>query len=258
MMGHLSPNPPTSPTFPIPPTPAVSFTGASAARRFAEAHFLSANGMEELHGTRRTLANTLSDIGFAPRGSEKRNADGHAERQTNLVRALVCAGLYPNLVKIRMPETRYDLTAAGAVEHINDEARAVKFFEVPGSRVFLHPSCAMFTETTFERTRWLVFTSKSQMHGDKTYVKDVTAVSPLALLLFGGEVDVHHDKGTVTIDGKITFESPGRVAVPVRELRANLDKLLREKIAEPSLDIASHPIVEAIVNLIGTERAGFS
>ena len=140
----------------------------------------------------------------------------------------------------------------------NDEARAVKFFEVPGSRVFLHPSCAMFGEASFEATRWLVFTTKRIAMGDKTYVQDVSAVSPLALLLFGGQVDVHHDKGTVTIDGQVTFEAPGRVAVPVRELRANLDKLLTEKIATPSLDIATHPITTTIVNLLATERAGFS
>ena len=40
----------------------------------------------------------------------------------------------------------------------------------------------------------------------KVYVRDVTAVSPLALLLFGGEVEVSHGSGTVTIDGQITLD----------------------------------------------------
>ena len=69
---------------------------------------------------------------------------------------------------------------------------------------------------------------------------------------------VHHDKSTVTIDGEITFEAPGRVAVLVRELRTALDKLLTDKIASPALEIASHPVLGAIVNLLATERAGFS
>ena len=72
----------------------------------------------------------------------------------------------------------------------------------------------------------------------------------------GGET--YDSKGTVTIDKEITFEAPGRVAVLVRELRVNLDKLLSDKIAQPSLEIASHPVLAAIVNLITTERAGFS
>ena len=252
--------------------------GVGRARRFAEANFLSANGMEELHGIRKSLRSSLVETGFVPRpvtGRTDAPGAGVREREANLVRALICVGMYPNLVKVRMPEARYEMTASGAVEHQNEEARAVKFFEVPGSRVFLHPSCAMFSEATWERTRWLVFTSKRQVGGpvgpgkggsllqadqsqSKTYVQDVTAVSPLALLLFGGKVDVHHDRGTVTIDGKITFESPGRVAVPVRELRANLDKLLSQKIQEPGMDITSHPIVTAIVNLLATERGGFA
>ena len=72
------------------------------------------------------------------------------------------------------------------------------------------------------------------------------------------DVDVHHEKSTVTIDGQITLEAPGRVAVLVRELRGELDKLLQDKIAQPSLSIASSPVLEAIINLINTERAGFS
>jgi hypothetical protein len=48
------------------------------------------------------------------------------------------------------------------------------------------------------------------------------------------------------------------VAVLVRELRVALDKLLADKIATPSLDILAHPVLAAIVNLITTERAGFS
>ena len=78
------------------------------------------------------------------------------------------------------------------------------------------------------------------------------------MLLFGGEVQVHHDKGAVTIDKDIQFEAPGRVAVLVRELRVSLDKLLRDKIAQPSLEISTHPVLAAIVNLVTMERAGFS
>ena len=97
-----------------------------------------------------------------------------------------------------------------------------------------------------------------QVGEEKVYVREVSAVSPLALLLFGGEVEVSHASGTVTIDGQISFESPGRVAVLVRELRTKLDGLLSEKIAQPTLDISSHPVLAAIVNLITTERAGVS
>ena len=270
--------------------------GGGAARRYAERHYLSANGMEELHAMRRTLAASLADIGFATKqpGDGAGAATAATEGHTNIVRALLCAGLYPNVARIRMPDQKYVATAQGAVEAVNDEARAVRFYEVSGprnggggggsraggARVFLHPSCVLFGESTFEHARWLCFTSKQRVGGPsggasamalqapatgtatgdtgKTYVRDVTAVSPLALLLFGGDVEVHHDKSTVTIDGEITFEAPGQVAVLVRELRSKLDMLLRDKIASPTLEIASHPVMSVIVNLITTEKAGFS
>ena len=228
--------------------------------------------MEELHGTRRTLARALESIGFDATDGGTGALDGHV----NLVRALLCAGLYPNVARIRLPDTKYTPTAMGAVESVNDDARAVKFYEVGGSRVFIHPSCVLFGESSFEHARWLCFSSKQHVGGHapppgaakppaaggvgtgKTYVRDVSAVSPLALLLFGGDVQVHHEQGTVTIDKEISFEAPGRVAVLVRELRASLDKLLADKIQTPSLQISKHPVLEAIVNLITTERAGFS
>ena len=91
--------------------------------------------MEELHATRRTLAAALAEIGFgrgppAPaRQPQQEQPQPQPQQQppgasTNLVRALLCAGLYPNLVRVRMPDTKFETTHAGAVESANEEARA--------------------------------------------------------------------------------------------------------------------------------------
>ena len=61
-------------------------------------HYLSPNGMEELHSTRRALASTLSDMGAAtsaappPPPPSAAAAATSSESHTNLVRALLCAG----------------------------------------------------------------------------------------------------------------------------------------------------------------------
>lgn len=56
-------------------------------------------------------------------------------------------------------------------------------------------------------------------------------VAPYALLLFGGEVGVDHDKNLVTVDGWIKFQSQGsKIAVLVRELRRYLDQVMLQKI----------------------------
>eukprot|EP00966_Prymnesium_polylepis_P008445 194719-Prymnesium_polylepis.1 len=80
--------------------------------------------MEEIDALRGRLAATLADLGL-PRGAH--DGDGHADSSShaNLVRALLCAGLYPNIVRVRMPDTRYEKTAQGAVEAANEDAKAV-------------------------------------------------------------------------------------------------------------------------------------
>lgn len=241
----------------------LSSGGAGAARRFANAHFLSANGMDELHGLRSQLASTLGAIGLPRSTAEAAGgvvAGIREMHQVNLVRSLVCAGLYPNVAKVQLPDAKFEATAQGAVESANEDARAVKFYTLPDGavgykRVFLHPSSALFGAANFEQQqRFLVFHSRQQQaNTDRIYLRDVTAVSPLALLLFGGEVSINHDRGSVTVDSQITFDAPGRVAVLVRELRAECDSLLRAKIEEPALEIRSHPVLLAIVNLLSNE-----
>jgi hypothetical protein len=93
-------------------------------------------------------------------------------------------------------------------------------------------------------------------------------VGPYALLLFGGVVEVQHRAGEVTVDGWSRFRVAARTAVLLRELRVGaalflvendcvlmakwteLDALLRAKIEQPDLDIASSPVSEAIALLL--------
>ena len=41
----------------------------------------------------------------------------------------------------------------------------------------------------------------------------------------------------------------------MRELRSELDKLLLQKIAQPTLDIGGHPVIGTIVSLLAKEGA---
>lgn len=43
-----------------------------------------------------------------------------------------------------------------------------------------------------------------------------------SLLLFGGQLEVLHDKGLLQVDGWAQFKAPGRIGVLVRELRAQV------------------------------------
>ena len=71
---------------------------------------------------REQLARTLDDIGL-PRSSKQAHA-GEAGgvagvHRVPLVRAILCAGLYPNVVRVKLPDATFVPTAHGAVEAAN-------------------------------------------------------------------------------------------------------------------------------------------
>lgn len=45
-----------------------------------------------------------------------------------------------------------------------------------------------------------------QVTTSKVYLRESCLVSPLSLLLFGGEIQVHHIKQLVTVDDRIIFQ----------------------------------------------------
>lgn len=211
-------------------------------------------------GLREQLAASLASLGFASSSLEAQQgaAEGvqagvRSAHKAGLVRAIVCAGLYPNVAEVRVPDAKYLATARGAIETANEEARLVKYY-VPGhGRVFIHPSSALFSATHFHKSPWLVYHSKQRTA--KLYLRDVCLVSPMALLLFGGELSVQHEQQTIVIDGHITLDAPARVAVLVREMRTELQKLLARKIAEPAFDINASSVLEVIIKLLTSDGA---
>lgn len=60
-----------------------------------------------------------------------------------------------------------------------------------------------------------VFSSFSQVKTSRVYVRDCTVVAPLALLLFGGELNVLHEEGAILVDGWLRIPAPAATAVLV-------------------------------------------
>jgi ATP-dependent RNA helicase DHX57 len=137
--------------------------------------------------------------------------------------------------------------------------------------VFIHPASVCFSTGNFP-SPWLVYHEK--VATSRVFVRDVTVASPYALLLFGGHdsvaaaalgeadvgsagaegeaVRVEHADGLVYVGrySWMKFKAPARLGVLVRGLRAALDELLKWKIAEPAVDIASSPVIDAVLRLL--------
>jgi ATP-dependent RNA helicase DHX57 len=82
------------------------------------------------------------------------------------------------------------------------------------------------------------------------FIRESSMVPAYALLLFGGEISVAHEKQSIAIDNWMHFEAPAKIAVLIRELRNQVDRLLADKIENPALDVTNRGVVAAVVKLL--------
>jgi len=168
----------------------------------------------------------------------------------SLVRAVICAGLYPNVARIkRVKKKPYLQTCL--------ESKTER-------RLFFHPKSVLVDETDFKYP-WVVYHLK--IVSTKPYLWDASMVSPLALLFFGETVKIGQELlstgqnvETVSVDDFVKFNCEKRTSKLVQRLRIQLDKLLRKKVVNPSPTRwgcgKEGEVLEAIVRLLDTEIMG--
>lgn len=95
-------------------------------RKLCDNNFLSHETMRTISDLRRDYANVLADIGFLPGRASGRNRDdyGYVGERTeelnvcsenvSVLQAALVGGLYPNLIKVKIP-SKYTEVAGGAV-----------------------------------------------------------------------------------------------------------------------------------------------
>lgn len=232
---------------------------SKASREFCEAYLLSEQALVAIHKLRHDLASVLADVGFLPRDLLRQlnsNAvDGEGSSRTllsdfgdvgRIVKAVICAAFYPKLVRVEHPATKYKQTQGGTVAE-EASPQSIKFFTRDLGRVFVHPSSVNFSSGRFE-SGWLVYTNIVQT--SKVFVRESSMVPAYAILFFGGAITVKHDEGLVLVDQWAKFRAPARIAVLVRELRAEVDSLLLSKISSPTLELSDSPVVEVLLGLL--------
>lgn len=248
--------------------------GQKLKRAFCKDHGLSFDTLESILDLKQQYLTQLGDIGFY---------DSHNAEQLNLnagvpriIKAALCAGLYGNVAQVVYPEQKYFQSAHGAFTEEHD-AKKIRYFirSAPAlageeqqsaitttasnnngsqfqarERVFLHPSSCNFAQTQYD-SPWLLYTELVQT--SKVFVRESTMVNPYALLLFGGKLEVVHEKNLLKLDAWIHFGAVARIGVLIKAIRKHLDQLLIDKIADPALDIAQSELVSAISHLLKSE-----
>ncbi|XP_032881667.1 putative ATP-dependent RNA helicase DHX57 isoform X2 [Amblyraja radiata] len=249
---------------------------ARAAYTYCRQNFLSGRTLQEISGMKRQFAELLSDIGFVKEGLRAKyieklashggdgiiEATGH-EANSNagnlkLVSAILCAALYPNVVQVTAPQSKYTQTMSGAVK-LPPKPEELHFITKNDGNVHIHPSSVNYQVRHFE-SPYLVYHEKVKT--SRVFLRDCSMVSVYPLVLFGGgQIHVELKRGHFILsldDGWIRFAAAShQIAELVKELRWELDQLLEDKIKEPTMDLCTCPrgslIIDMIVKLVTTQ-----
>ncbi|WCJ18473.1 RNA helicase family protein [Euphorbia peplus] len=241
--------------------------GAKAALKFCSSNFLSSSVMYMIRDMRIQFGTLLGDIGFInlPKnyrilGKDKENVDSWFSDKSqpfnmyshyiSLVKAILCAGLYPNVAA-----TEQGISASTMNSLRQCTAPLTKGHPVwyDGRReVHIHPSSINSSLKTFQYP-FLVFLEKVETN--KVFLRDTTIISPFSILLFGGCINIQHQTGLVTIDGWLKVTAPAQSAVLFKELRSALHSLLKELIQKPkNATIVDNEVIRSMVQLLLDEH----
>ncbi|XP_062832753.1 ATP-dependent DNA/RNA helicase DHX36 isoform X1 [Anolis carolinensis] len=212
---------------------------------FCWEYFLSSNTLQMLANMKGQFAEHLLAAGFVNSRNPKDPKSNINSDNEKLLKAVICAGLYPKVAKIRA--------------NFSKKRKMVKVSTKTDGSVNIHPKSVNVEETEFHYN-WLVYHLK--MRTSSIYLYDCTEVSPYCLLFFGGDISIQKDKDqdTIAVDEWIVFQSPARIAHLVKDLKKELDDLLQEKIENPqpvdwnSNESRDTAVLTAIIDLITTQE----
>ncbi|KAG5556410.1 hypothetical protein RHGRI_006865 [Rhododendron griersonianum] len=200
-------------------------------RAFCWKNFLSPVTLQMMEDMRNQFLDLLSDIGFVDK-SRGANAYNQYSKDLEMVSAILCAGLYPNVVqcKRRGKRSAFYTKEVGAVDiHPASVNAGVHLFPLP----------------------YMVYSEKVKT--TSIFIRDSTNISDYALLMFGGNlIPSKKGEGIEMLGGYLHFSASKSVLELIRKLRGELDKLLNKKIEEPGLDISveGKGVVGAVIELL--------
>ncbi|GLH02658.1 Uncharacterized protein GBIM_08628 [Gryllus bimaculatus] len=215
-------------------------------RNFCWKNYLSSGTLVLLRDMKRQFAENLYQMNFMNAPNPKDSQANLNSHNIGLVKAIICAGLYPNVAIIR------------SVKKIRNGMVRMKIITPEDGRVQIHPRSINERQTHFE-SPFLVYHTK--LKSTSINLHDTTMVHPMPLLFFGQYFWPEKEKGdyyTIKISNAIQFRCRSRTTEIIQELRERMVKLLEYKISHPgtidwSHDAKEGALLRAIIELISYE-----
>ncbi|KAF5777335.1 putative RNA helicase [Helianthus annuus] len=190
-------------------------------------NFLSAQSMKAICSLRQEFQSLLNDTGLIDCNITIYNTWSYDE---NLLRAIICYGLYPGICSVVHNEKSFSLkTMEDGQVHLHSNSVNARDSKIP------YP--------------WLVFNEKIKVNS--IFLKDSTAISDSVLLLFGGTLSKGDIDGHLKMMGGYLefFMDPG-LAKMYQSLRRELDELIQCKLTNPRMDIHTHHELLSAIRLL--------
>ncbi|XP_014253741.1 putative ATP-dependent RNA helicase DHX57 [Cimex lectularius] len=247
---------------------AIETKGMRGGVSFAKVNYLSTRTLSTLADMKLQYLELLGDIGFVPGNLEivrrpgvdrifhmtgpELNVNGENQK---LLASILCASLYPNIVKILTPTKTFQESIAGAVPQPLRPEELVFKTKTDGY-VSIHPTSVNSNVSNYP-SPYLVYQEKVKT--GKIYIRDCTMVPILPLVLFSAgkiKVELNCDEFFISLDdGWIIFPVPSNETAELLEtIKSELLMLLDEKIKEPKMNLQKHPkgkkIISTIVDLV--------
>eukprot|EP00057_Strongylocentrotus_purpuratus_P033896 XP_793172.4 PREDICTED: ATP-dependent RNA helicase DHX29 [Strongylocentrotus purpuratus] len=242
--------------------------GRSAESRFCHGNFLNRTALLNMENVKRDLMQLVRSIGFIPSPTNNKAASakqpslstkmevleiskteslyGYKDAfpltasNTALLKSVLTAGMYPNVAK-----TTYDPPAHG----MKDDEIVCRADTTKGP-VTVHPSSV---NRNLGTDGWMLFSERVKL--SRVYIRESSLITPYPLLLFGGEIAVHHRERLISVDDWIQFQASAKTAVIFKELRLLLNMFLEKKLANPALQIQDEEVIKALLKLLKSEKA---
>ncbi|XP_031279106.1 DExH-box ATP-dependent RNA helicase DExH1 isoform X2 [Pistacia vera] len=207
-------------------------------RDFCWENYLSPVTLQMMEDMRNQFLDLLSDIGFVNK-SKGANAYNQYSHDLEMVCAILCAGLYPNVVQCKR------------------RGKRTAFYTKEVGKVDIHPASVNAGIHTFPLP-YMVYSEKVKT--TSIFIRDSTNISEYALLLFGGNlIPSKTGEGIEMLGGYLHFSASKSVLELIRKLRGELDKLLNRKIEEPGFDLSveGKGVVSAVVELLHSQNVHY-
>ncbi|XP_052464475.1 ATP-dependent RNA helicase DHX29 [Carassius gibelio] len=221
--------------------------GRRAEMTFCRRHFLNCTALMTIEDVKQELIRMVEQAGFVsskpsrtPRsrpGAEHKALGSLSPQDVSVLKAVLTAGLYDSVGRILCSPS------------LDVQERVVCVAETAQGKAHVHPSSV----NRFLQTHgWLLFQEKVKY--TKVFLRDTTLISPLSMLLFGGDIDVQHKERLISLDGWICFQAPVRIGVIFKHLRKLIDSLLERKLANPKMNLEDEKTIQMITELIKSEN----